>query len=176
MINFVDIHRCGFCRRAASFAVGSPLLPVLFAAGYLAYALLGITGDWRTETTHEPPSVAQSEVLAAEPVETPDYARIAEWHLFGQARSAMTEDTVIRATPLQLKLLGTFVASSSMAAASAVIQSEDGSQKKYKLGDTLPGDAVLEDIQTSQVLLSRNGHRESLALPRLDAGLALNAD
>lgn len=176
MINFADVYRSNFCRRAAGFAVDSPLVPTVFAGAYLAYALLGLAGDWRVHAAPEPPSTAQSEVLAPQPVETPDYVRIGEWHLFGVAPSAAAGEAETIDTQSRLTLLGTFVTSSLLPVKSAVIKAEDGSQKNYKIGESLPGGGVLEEIASNRILLSKAGKRAALPLYRLDAVSASNAD
>lgn len=146
------------------------LLPTAIAACYLCYVVSVIADDSAVTNTEQTSPVV---VEVAQPVAAPDYLQISEWHLFGQLQTAVEQATITE-TRLQLKLLGTFV--SSTTPMSAVIQAEDGTQKKYKIGDALPGGAVLEDIAASRVLLSHNGRRESLALQRQNAQLAVNAE
>lgn len=161
-------------KRGLRYLFSSYLLPTLIAAVYLLYAMVCLAGE------PLPTSNLASTAAIVEPVgtmPTANYHLISEWHLFGQAEAAvMTSNGVIEETQLQLKLLGTFVSSAFTSAMSAVIQSDDGSQNKYKIGDTLPGGAVLEDIFATRVLLTHNGRRESLALQRQGASLASNAE
>lgn len=47
-----------------------------------------------------------------------------------------------------------------------IIRSADGEENTYKLGDTIPGGAVIKRIMSSGVLVERNGNLESLSLPK----------
>jgi general secretion pathway protein C len=161
--------------RGLSYLLSSYLLPTYSAGLYLLYAVVCLAGE--TPSVNDTAQAQKTAILENNQLlSTDNYQQISEWHLFGQAEVATPNDTEIVETQLQLKLLGTFVSSTLATAMSAVVQSDDGSQKKYKVGDTLPGGAVLEEIFTSRVLLSHNGRRESLALQRQDASLASNAN
>lgn len=160
--------------RGLRYLLSSYLLPTLIAGLYLLYAVVCLAGEPASVSyAGQPLAVATVENTQPQPAD--NYLQISEWHLFGQAEAATVSTSAIMATQLQLKLLGTFVSSAATTAISAVIQSDDGSQKKYRIGDTLPGGAVLEEIFANRVLFTHNGRRESLALQRLDASLASNA-
>ncbi|WP_163141237.1 type II secretion system protein N, partial [Arhodomonas sp. KWT] len=47
----------------------------------------------------------------------------------------------------------------------AIIAAGGGDEHLYRPGDTLPGGARLEGIRRDRVILSRDGHRETLTLP-----------
>lgn len=47
-----------------------------------------------------------------------------------------------------------------------IIRSATGEERTYKLGDTIPGGAVIKRIMTSGILVERNGALESLSLPK----------
>ncbi|CAM2789560.1 general secretion pathway protein C [Legionella steigerwaltii] len=47
-----------------------------------------------------------------------------------------------------------------------IIRSATGEEKTYKLGDTVPGGAVIKRIMASGILVERNGTLESLSLPK----------
>jgi len=159
-------------RRGIRYLFSSYLLPTLIAALYLLYAVVCLAGEPLTSDMALP-AATETSPAQIQPLPAVDYLRIGEWHLFGQAEAAeRLDDANIQETQLQLKLLGTFVSTAQKMAISAVIQADDGSQQKYKVDDTLPGGAVLEEISANRILLSHNGRRESLALQRLDAGLA----
>lgn len=49
-----------------------------------------------------------------------------------------------------------------------IVRSESGEEKSYKMGDTLPGDAVIERIMATGILVKRNGALESLSFPKND--------
>lgn len=158
-------------RRGLRYLFSSYLLPTFIAALYLLYALVCLADEPLLAGSMVLTAATDNSVAQTQP-QVADYLRIGEWHLFGQAEAAeRIDDANILETQLQLKLLGTFVSATAM---SAVVQSDDGSQQKYKVGDTLPGSARLDEIFANRILLSHNGRRESLALQRMDASLAAN--
>lgn len=138
-------------------------LPILLTGGYLAFAVFSLAGTGPTFDRNDSLPVP---TVASAPVARVDYAQIADWHLFGELNVAENGQPAIAETQLKLKLQGTFLASHLLQA--AVIQAEDGSHH-YKIGDQIPGGAVLWEVFADKVILSRNGRRESLALPRLTA-------
>ncbi len=113
-----------------------------------------------------------------------DYAAIGDWHLFGRAdppRSAAPSAPPVPPppppmTPLNLRLVGLFFAEQGANAALALIAEGDGAESAYRIGAALPGGARLERIERDQVVVSRQGHQETLRLPRLDeAGTLTNS-
>ncbi len=104
-------------------------------------------------------------VAGANADSVPDYLEIADWHLFGLNQTA-GEETVAATlveTPLQLKLLGTFLVSDRPENRYAIIQSADGLQQKYREGEALPEDAVLQHVEKTRVVLKHLQRLESLA-------------
>ncbi len=160
-------------KRARRLSVNSALLPAMVAAIYLVYVVTGLGSDRSPDLAAAP---VPETVLAQQEVSTPDYLQISAWHLFGTAESDSVVETAIAETQAQLKLLGTLILSKSPETRSAIIQADDGSQKKYKIGDSLPDGAVVEDIAAKKILLSRNGQREALTLQRLDADVVASAE
>jgi general secretion pathway protein C len=77
---------------------------------------------------------------------------------------------VARGTALPLLLRGT-LASEDPAAGLAMIAEPGEPERAYRVGDVLPGGAVLEAVRPGDVLLRRDGVQESLALARAE-GLA----
>jgi general secretion pathway protein C len=102
----------------------------------------------------------------------PDYAAIADWHLFGEVNAAKPARTVVRApeTRLDLKLAGIFYAQPS-GRALAIIAEGDGGERVYKVGEALAADVRLTEIQPDRVVLSRKGRLETLSLPRASGQL-----
>ncbi|WP_445366317.1 type II secretion system protein N [Methylomonas sp. BW4-1] len=95
-----------------------------------------------------------------------DLSEIGTWHLFGQSPDSVSGDGAVAETQSQLKLLGILFLSKNPENASGIIQTDDGQQKKYRLGDELPGGAVLHSVEADRVLLKRGERRESLLLKK----------
>lgn len=98
--------------------------------------------------------------------------KVAGLHLFGRPDGQAIEATPLLPAPvdvpdttLRLSLLGV-VASGDPAAGVALIQDERGQEQHYRTGQTLPGNARLEQVYPDRVLLSRAGRLEMLRLPR----------
>jgi type II secretion system protein C len=93
--------------------------------------------------------------------------KLPNWHLFGVKRKAQTvaAKPVIDApaTRLDLNLHGIFF-NSSEDEGLAIISSSDRDEQQYRIGDELPGGAVLHQVEQNQVILKRNEKYESLAL------------
>jgi general secretion pathway protein C len=101
------------------------------------------------------------------------YAGIAAAHLFGQATVEATPspDAAQDApeTQLNLQLRGA-IAAADERFAHAIIADGGGTEKVYFLKDTVPGGAVLQQVQPDRVILSRGGVLEALLLPRESGG------
>lgn len=102
---------------------------------------------------------------------------LAQWHLFGEAQQGfdLSAFAQLPDTPLKLTLRG-IVAESHQAIGAesageeghegyALIADEHGAEDVYRRGDALPGGAEVVSIQPEQVILLRNGKRETLRLP-----------
>lgn len=95
-------------------------------------------------------------------------ASVAQWHLFGTAGAGFDPRQLAEQAPetaLKLVLRGT-LSEDAADGGIAIIADEQGIDRGYRVGDTLPGDARLEAIYAGRVLLSRAGVNESLSLPR----------
>lgn len=93
--------------------------------------------------------------------------RVAAMHLFGTAPPQGANGAPIHAPETTLKLvLAGVLAASDARAARAIIRAPDGTEKPYRVGDLLPGNATLKEIYPDHVLLERNGRYETLPLPR----------
>lgn len=87
-------------------------------------------------------------------------ASIADWHLFGAPE---TIQPAVAASTLALTLRGTF-ATAEPGDGLAFIAGADGRERSYAVGDTLPGDAVLEAVYVDSVVVRNGAQRERLAL------------
>jgi type II secretory pathway component PulC len=169
MMKFTDVSRWVLDLRTAGNALQG--IATFLAAGYLSYVLFMVfAGSSGTEGVEELPvaSPVNSEASADNP--KPDLLQIADWHLFGQAVSHDQANGGVAESRLQLKLLGVFLLSQAPENAYAIIQAEDGQQKKYRPGDELPGGATLRSIEHLRILLSHDNRQEFLALQRNSAG------
>lgn len=93
-------------------------------------------------------------------------------HLFGQANSPVIKQATNNApeTTLNLILRGIF-ATQPMKFASVIIStSKRGKELIYGLGDSVPGNATIEEIHATHVILMRNGRLETLKLPEKSIG------
>ncbi len=97
---------------------------------------------------------------------------LAKWHLFGDAQGridlAALAQANIQETALKLTLRGTFNETRPEGGI-AIIADEQGTDRSYRVGDVLPGDARLDEVLTGVVVLSRGGVRETLSLRLVDA-------
>lgn len=85
---------------------------------------------------------------------------IADWHLFG---ATSTLQPTLAASSLALTLRGTF-ATAEPGDGLAFIAGADGRERSYAVGDTLPGDAVLEAVYVDYVVVRNGAQRERLPL------------
>jgi general secretion pathway protein C len=147
-----------------------PWLNVLIAA-LLAFSLAQLTWLLVTESNGEAavplPAIAPSSAPAAKPPAS--LARVAALHLLGRSDEPppAQQQAPISApeTRLNLTLRG-LVALDSQDAALAIIAQGGGDEQSYKVGDTVPGGALLYEIHADRVILERGGRFETLTLPR----------
>jgi len=143
------------------------LLLIVWIAWLLAtmtWSLLGkpeTTGAVLPDTVPSTPQVNQQQALVRQ---------LPNWHLFGEvAPEAAPVKTVVPVdapdTRLKLSLHGTF-SSDDAELARAIIADERRNEEMYAVGDILPGNAELSEIQADKVILLRGGRYEILRLPR----------
>lgn len=91
---------------------------------------------------------------------------LAQWHLFGEAKAELDLSALYNLpdTPLALTLHG-IAAATAGDEGYAFISDERGREDVYRRGDEVPGGAKVVAIQPDQVILERNGQRETLRLP-----------
>jgi general secretion pathway protein C len=146
---------------------GLNLLLIVWIAWLLASMTWSLLGERQTGETALPevapvkPQVSQREELVRQ---------LPNWHLFGEvAPEAEPVKAVVPVdapdTRLKLSLHGTF-SSTDKELARAIIADERGNEEMYAVGDILPGNAELSEIQADKVILLRGGRYEVLRLPR----------
>lgn len=109
-----------------------------------------------------PVTVSDSET--ANPSGHPDYARIAEWQLFGPPEAAAPAPTPVQApeTRLNLRLAGIIHRGNIPL---ALIAEGNRPEAVYRVGERVGG-ARIERILPDRVLLARDAGLEALSLPR----------
>lgn len=147
-----------------------PLLAMLLLIVLLAQSLAKLTWQLLPSPPLQPLQMSQ----AAHPSKAgqshkTDISRIAQWHLFGEIQKAapkpVAQVTEAPDTQLNLKLRG-LLASSDPVTARAIIADGKGVEEAYKVGEKLPGNAVLREIYADRVILEYRGRLEALRLPK----------
>ncbi|MFQ5469885.1 MAG: type II secretion system protein GspC [Gammaproteobacteria bacterium] len=114
------------------------------------------------------PVVAETGRQAVSPTASKTW-NIAKWHLFGQPSAqkpvSIPVNQEITETKLNLVLRG-IVASDDPNGGGAIIAQPNGSERFYKVGARLPGNAELKEIHPDKVILQRNNRLEALKLPK----------
>ena len=109
---------------------------------------------------------------AARPAGRPGDGRsLADYHLFGQAPGPAQQASAAPVTQLDLTLRGTLAATSGDDAI-AIIADSDGTERRYRVGEELPGGATLASVSAGSVTLRYQGRTESLPLRKSDDGPA----
>lgn len=92
-------------------------------------------------------------------------APLASYAFFGSAPPSAGVAEAVRTsapeTALRLRLEGVLVGDPS-AGSGAIVSGSDGETAWYRIGDTLPGNAELVDVEPQRILLKRNGRYETL--------------
>lgn len=131
---------------------GVVLLAALCLILVVRLALLLLSGP-----TLPAPSIGAETAVATRATSTP----LASWHLFGSPDNAGPQ---VARTNLALTLRGTF-ASADPKNGIAFIADANGRERSYQVGDTLPGDALLDSVLTDHVIVRNGGALERLGLP-----------
>ncbi len=93
-------------------------------------------------------------------------------HLFGQANAPVIKQSAQDApeTTLNLILRGILAAKPMSFASVIIATSKRGKELIYGVGDTVPGNATIEEIYATHITLMRNGRLETLKLPEKSVG------
>ena len=149
-----------------------PLLVLLVLIALLAKSMAQLTWQLLPSQPQEAlvaPRGSQSSSTAAQQSAVVDTRQIAQWHLFGEVKKEspkpVAQVTEAPDTRLNLKLRG-LLASSDPEAARAIIADGKGQEEAYKVGQNLPGNAVLREIYADRVILEYRGRLEALRLPK----------
>ncbi len=135
--------------------------PLVFAVCIIALAAFIGTELWSsTRAFGYRPAAAQSQNRAGNELQQNYSEQIASAELFGRAANSNN----LPETSLQLTLRAVFAAREANQA-SAVIETSDGRAQVIKVGASVGGDAVLQEVHENRVVLSRNGVLETLLFP-----------
>lgn len=145
------------------------LLLALWLAWWIADTFwLLVGGPTAPATTENMPVISIDSSARATSV---NLDRIRAWEVFGQPGERENVVSVEAApdTRLRLELLGLFQHPQS-AQAGAIIAEQGKEGELFRVGDSLPGNAKLEEILADRVILLRAGQREALRLKEPELG------
>ncbi len=146
--------------RAALVASLLLILAIVWCGVRIALAMWP-RGDAAADVT----SARLPEVNASAPT-----VSVSRWHLFGNAGAGAANLRALPASTLALALRGT-VAERDPTTGVAVI-GDGQNERAYRVGDEIDTGVSLVEVHTDHVVISRDGTRESLILPRDAAGAA----
>jgi len=152
--------------RVAEWSARILFVLVAVSAAQLTWLLIP-TGDGQVGS----PVTARLESPTPAGGAQPGLGSVAGLNLFGRAdRQAAEQPEAIDApqTRLNLTLRGV-VAAGEGPSARAIISAPGRPEEHYRVGDSLPGGAVLEQILADRVILRRSGRLEALHLPQEDS-------
>lgn len=131
---------------------------------YSAVTLARVT--WMIAWSERPVATAPGGANSASQNASGRLQPMAAHDLFGRpANQAPVAETVRRSAPetrLNLSLEGVMVAQRPEDSG-AIVAGSNGVTEHYRVGDTLPGNARLAEVESSRVLIRRNGQYESLS-------------
>ncbi len=130
-----------------------PLALIALMGFLLIVYLYGVAKDFRVAS----PSVLQPQTQYVQPLTS-----IGPLHLFGMYDDNLAD---LPPTQLALSLEGVLLSVSSQSQSFAIISVPNQPAKVYKIGDALPGGAVLSKILKNQVVIRYQGMLQSLKLP-----------
>lgn len=168
---------CRMVSLAASERISRILANLLLVALvlYLGIALARVT--WLLAWNDRPVPIAPSQVSAGA-APSLDYP-MASYDFFGRpAANSGVADVVKESAPetgLRLRLEGVLVGQRSEESG-AIVAGSNGETAYYRVGDVLPGNAELVEVEGSRILLRRNGRYESLTFEdAADTGMVAEA-
>lgn len=153
-------------------AARGPTLALVAAIAVLASTVVEHALHWPLRTTEPAASSAHPQAVLHTPASVSSRAllQLPGWHLFGESPR---RPAVLRKAPetaLSLRLKGIFYSPGDNHGR-AIIAAPGAEEKQYRIGDALPGNAVLRAVLQFKVIIKRGGRLESLSLPvaRTDA-------
>lgn len=150
--------------RIASQLPNLAIIPaLLLLAGTVAWHLQQMR---QRQVESEPPP--QSAAATPSPTATaPDLTVIGEWEPYGSANENATPVAApVVASALNIQLRGTLAPQTGEGKGSAIIADESGSEKTYRIGDTVAADATLAEVKPHEIVIKRADQLESVALPK----------
>ncbi|CAK0747124.1 general secretion pathway protein C [Gammaproteobacteria bacterium] len=154
--------------------LGRLVMPVtIFLVLALAHTLAHLTWSLWPNPVRLPPPPRPA---AVQPMvsQGPNIEAITAAHLFGKVDVARPAPTLaptpvaVPDTPLNLILRG--ILASTPPEGGAIIAEVGGGEHFYRVGESVPGGAVLQEVQPTQVFLARNQRLETLRLPKESRG------
>ncbi len=115
--------------------------------------------------------------IEGEPLPERDYRKIAQWHLFGKPAAAISErdeqpeGIAAGRLPLsgsELALTGVLYSGDEVTTL-AIVAHASSKEKTYAVGDTLPSEGKLHQIERTRIVIRRDGRFEEVRLPRWGA-------
>lgn len=104
---------------------------------------------------------------------------LAAFDLFGRAsRAEPVAESVRKSAPetrLRLRLEGVLVAERAEDSG-AIVAGADGTTEHYRVGDTLPGNAELVEVEPQRILIKRNGLFETLTFEESEQELVTESE
>ncbi|MEX0603760.1 MAG: type II secretion system protein N [Marinobacter sp.] len=129
---------------------------------------------WQDRAVLEP-----GQALSASSADQLGDRRLASYELFGRASGgAPVVEAVRRTAPetrLRLRLEGVLV-SEQPELSGAIVAGTDGVTAHYRVGETLPGNAELVEVEPGRILIRRDGAFETLTFEDDDSGQLLTQD
>ncbi len=143
----------------------TPLWLNIFMVILLAYALAEFT--WRVLTPASTYSISTQQIASqTQQRQSARLNTVGDMHLFGIAQSNKVQQLDIKKTQLRLALHGVFASTDPAQAVAIIAEGKTDAGRAYKIGDNVPGGAVVHEVKANEVILRRNGNLESLPLPR----------
>jgi general secretion pathway protein C len=112
----------------------------------------------RVPVTSEPTNIAAA-------AQQDSFESVLNASLFGIYVPTDLNENSVKKSMLNVTLVGILFAD-KMDDSQVIIRASNGEEKTYRVGDTIPGDAVVKRIMAGGVLVERHGALESLSLPK----------
>lgn len=144
----------------------------------LATGVLSFFSSPAAATTSATPALAAGRSQRAERFDLP---QVSNRHIFGRAvitadgGSSEPTNEPAKQTKLPLELLGVFVAEAAEDSAAIVAQKKKPGLL-FNIGETLPGNATLEEVYGDRIIIKRLGVREELSFADESAGFVADAN
>ena len=148
---------------------------LILALAYFCLFVYSIPTSTSSESLTDATQVSTSSDREKPEEQEMDFLLIKDWHLFGNSEVRIEEGSMAenasKKTDLPIKLLGIFLLPNQDKNSYVIIEDDAKEQKKYHLGDELPGGVTLLSIEKEQVILLRNQQSESLSMEKERTGL-----